>query len=67
MGKMSDVGWMALFVARGATDGVASIRLEEAQAYVEVGDRVGVSGGPARRAGGVIERLSPRLTGAVRR
>ena len=67
MGKMSDVGWMALFAARGATDGVASIRLKEAQAYVEVGDRVAIP--RARPAGRAVSSRgsAPGAPGAVRR
>ncbi|MCY3732576.1 MAG: SprT-like domain-containing protein [Rhodospirillaceae bacterium] len=60
MGEMPDIGWMELFTADGATGRVPSIRLEDAQVYFEVGDRVGFFTSPTHRLTGVIEQLNPK-------
>ena len=59
MGKMPDSGWMGVFAEDRETVPTPWIRLEDAQAYFKVGDRVGFFTGPAHRITGVIEKVTP--------
>ena len=62
---MIDIGWMELFAEDRETDWASSIRLEDAQVYFEVGDRVGFFRAPARRVTGVIDKLNPKRARVV--
>ena len=51
---------MELFAAERPSDRTPGIRLEDAQVYFEVGDRVGFLIGRCRRVSGVVEKLNPK-------
>lgn len=57
---MPRTGWMEFFGADRESGMVSSIRLEDAQVFFEVGDRVGFFAAPVQRLTGVIERLNPK-------